>query len=164
MLPPLQQAAPLAQHDAPAVAFPFFIIGHLSPAQHDAAPQHIFPSAIFPSGHFPSLQQLLSLPQHDFPSAIFPSFIMGHLSPAFMFAMSPQHAHVFAASPAAGAVGIAVCAIIASANTSMLTTTITFVFMISSLSRCAGKYCPPFTACDGTLPPPPRRSDAHSRF
>src|SRR5271169_1822177 len=137
MLPPLQQAAPLAQHDAPAVALPFFIIGHLSPAQHDVAPQHNFPSAIFPSlvmAHLPSLQQPLSLPQHDFPSAIFPSFIIGHLSPGFMLAMSPQHAHVFAASPAAaGAIGAAVCDIVASANTSMLTNTITFVFMISSL-------------------------------
>ncbi|MFZ1135052.1 MAG: hypothetical protein WAN69_08910 [Candidatus Korobacteraceae bacterium] len=139
--PPLQQAAPFAQHDVPAVVFPFFIIGHLSPAQHDADPQHIIPSAIFPSfvmGHLPSLQQLLSLPQHDFPSAIFPSFIIGHLSPTFRLAMSwPQHAQPFDASPAAGAAGtacVAVCAIIASANNIVTTTNITFDFMIPSFS------------------------------
>jgi hypothetical protein len=143
MLPPLQQAAPLAQHDAPAVVFPFFIIGHLSPAQHDDPPQHVFPSAIFPSfmAHLPSLQQSLSLPQQDFPSAILPFFIIGHLSPGFILAMSwPQHAQPFAVSPVAGAAGaacVAVCAIIASANNIVTTTNIAFDFMISSFSGCA---------------------------
>src|SRR5271166_4639157 len=110
MLPPLQHAAPLAQHDAPVVGLPLLIIGHWPP-QHPillflwaamshlpslqqplSLPQQEFPLAILPSlwaamSHLPSLQQ--PSPQHDLPSAILPSFI-GHLSPE-------QHAQGLAA-------------------------------------------------------------------
>src|SRR5271166_713377 len=126
MLPPLQQAAPLAQHDAPVVGLPLLIIGHWPP-QHP-----ILPSLWAAMSHLPSLQQ--PPPQQDLPLAILPSFI-GHLSPE-------QHAQVLALSPAAGAAGaacVAVCAIIASANSIVNSITITFVFMISSLFLLRGR-------------------------
>jgi hypothetical protein len=133
------------QHDfVAAVLSPFFIIGHLSPQQpalpsfdimgHFPSAQHaILPSFMAFMSHLPSLQQPPSLPQHDVPLAIFPSFIIGHLSPGFMLAMScPQHGHALDLSPAAGAAGVAVCAIITSANIRVIPNTIHFVFMISS--------------------------------
>src|SRR5664279_5918432 len=75
--PPLQHAAPLAQHDTSAVVFPLFIIGHLSP-QQPALPSfcdiigHLSPEqqVILPCfsafiSHLPSLQLAPSLPQHS---------------------------------------------------------------------------------------------------
>src|SRR5271169_5816512 len=127
MLQPLQQAAPLWQHDAPIVGLALLIIGHLPP------PLPILPFLWAAISHLPSLQQPLSLPQHDFPLAILPSFI-GHLSPE-------QHAQGLALSPVAGAAGaacVAVCAIMASANSIVNTTTITLVFIISSLISLRG--------------------------
>ncbi len=101
------------------------------PSLQQPSPEADFPLAmVWPlcaaMSHLPSLQQ--SSPQHAFPAAILPSFIMGHLSPV-------QHAQVFVLSPAAGAAdvaGVAVWAIIASANSIVNSATNTFVFMISS--------------------------------
>ena len=128
-------------------------MSHL-PSLQQPSPQHDLPFAIEWSlcaamSHLPSLQQ--PSPQQDFPSAILPSLPIGHLSPE-------QHGQGLALSPvagAAGAVGVAVCAIIASANSIVTTTTITFVFMISSFILCAdsgAKPCPLLISCDGTFP------------
>src|SRR5271165_6515359 len=150
MLPPLQQAAPLLQHDAPVVGLPLLIIGHLPP-QHP-----ILPSLWAAMSHLPSLQQ--PSPQHDLPSAILPSFI-GHLSPE-------QHAQGLALSPVAGAAGaacVAVCAIIASANSIVNSATITFVFMISSLISLRGRSSPAGHRLRRHDSPSRRRSKALSR-
>src|SRR5271169_2108467 len=179
MLQPLQQAAPLWQHDAPIVGLALLIIGHLPPQlpilpflwaaishlpslqQPLSLPQHDFPLAILPSlwaaiSHLPSLQQ--PSPQHDFPLAILPSFI-GHLSPE-------QHAQGLALSPVAGAAGaacVAVCAIMASANSIVNTTTITLVFIISSLISLRGRILSAGLDMRRHISPSRRRSEARSR-
>src|SRR3974390_271608 len=105
--------------------------------------------------HLPSLQQ--PSPQHDLPSAIFPSFIIGHLS-------LEQHEHPLALSPAAGAAGVAVCAIIASANSSVNSTINTLVFMISS-NLLVARTRPSAGPDLRRLPSPSRRrSDPRPRF
>src|SRR5271166_4911959 len=162
MLPPLQQAAPLLQHDAPVVGLPLLIIGHLPP-QHP-----ILPFLWAAMSHLPSLQQPLSLPQHDFPLAILPSLwaAMSHL-PSFIGHLSPeQHAQGLALSPVAGAAGaacVAVCAIIASANSIVNSATITFVFMISSLISLRGRSSPAGHRLRRHDSPSRRRSKALSR-
>lgn len=180
MYPPLQQAAPLAQHDVDAVfsqqlsALPDdfavdlvpFIIGHFSPQQP------ALPSLLAAMAHLPSLQQ--PSPQHDFPSAILWSLCaaISHLPslqhpspqhdlPSAILPSLPighlsaeQHELPLALSPAAGVAGAAcdaVCAIIPSANTRVTTNTIHFVFMISSSILVARTFRPLVVVCDDTL-------------